>query len=106
MASKADDVTIIHHVVGQGGKYTAQIEGESATGYLEWEPGEPQDGKEVRVATHTVVARAIRGRGVAARLVDRLVADAQEQGFLIKPQCTYVVAKFKENDNWSILQAD
>ena len=90
--------TITHHVVGQGGKYIAHLEGEDAKGTLEWEPGDEVDGKEVRIATHTLVPEAIGGRGVAAELVERLVADARKQDFLIRPDCSYVAKKFEEND--------
>ena len=96
--------TITHHVVGQGGKYIAHLEGEDAKGTLEWEPGDEIDGKEVRIATHTIVPEAIGGRGVAAELVDRLVADARKQDFLIRPDCSYVAKKFEEND-WDAVRA-
>lgn len=96
--------TITHHVVGQGGKYIAHLEGEDAKGTLEWEPGDEVDGKEVRIATHTIVPEAIGGRGVAAELVDRLVADARKQDFLIRPDCSYVAKKFEEND-WDAVRA-
>ncbi|MEL7682196.1 GNAT family N-acetyltransferase [Citromicrobium bathyomarinum] len=96
--------TITHHVVGQGGKYIAHLEGEDAKGTLEWEPGDEVDGKEVRIATHTLVPEAIGGRGVAAELVDRLVADARKQDFLIRPDCSYVAKKFEEND-WDAVRA-
>ena len=100
------DYTITHHAQGQGGRYVAVVEGASETGYLEWEPGgEGAGGKEVRIATHTIVPRAISGRGVAAALVERLVADAERQGFLIRPDCSYVAAKFDENAGWSSLKA-
>ena len=62
--------TITHHVVGQGGKYIAHLEGEDAKGTLEWEPGDEVDGKEVRIATHTLVPEAIGGSGVAASWVE------------------------------------
>lgn len=102
--------SITHHVLGQGGKYVAHLEGESAQGTLEWEPargkGErEQDAREVRVATHTIVPREIGGRGVAARLVEHFVADAREQGFLIRPDCSYVEAKFDEHPDWKDLRA-
>lgn len=97
--------TITHHVVGQGGKYVANLEGETAHGTLEWEPGEERDGKEVRVVTHTTVPEEIGGRGVAAELVDQLVADARAKDFLIEPRCSYVEAKFKRNAEWSDLRA-
>lgn len=97
--------SITHHVVGQGGKYVAHLEGESAQGTLEWEPGEESGGKEVRVATHTVVPREIGGRGVAAALVERFVADARAHDFLIRPDCSYVAAKFDEHEDWGALRA-
>ncbi len=96
--------TITHHVTGQGGKYVAHVEGESAQGTLEWEPGPETRGKEVRVAKHTIVPKEIGGRGVAAELVARLVADAREHDFLVRPDCSYVEAKFDEND-WGELRA-
>ena len=101
MSDNFDDVTIRHHVQGQGGKYVAHIEGESVTGHLEWEPG----GDDIRVATHTIVPDEIGGRGIAARLVERLIADAREQGFKIEPQCWYVAKKFDKNPDWSDLRA-
>ncbi len=101
MSDIADKVTITHHTQGSGGKYVAEIEGESATGYLEWEPSR----ENVRVATHTIVPRAIGRRGVAALLVERLIADAREHGFKIVPQCWYVAKKFDENPEWENLRA-
>ena len=109
MTTAEQNVTITHHAQGQGGKYIAEIEGETATGYLEWEPkgGLPKDdvASDVRVATHTIVPSAIGGRGIAGLLVKRLVADAREKGFRIVPQCSYVAAKFDENPEWSDLRA-
>ncbi|MBD2843345.1 GNAT family N-acetyltransferase [Erythrobacter rubeus] len=102
-------VTITHHAQGQGGKYLADVAGESHQGYLEWEPktGLPQETvtSDVRVATHTVVPDAIGGRGIAAQLVERLVADARKQGFKIDPRCSYVAAKFDQNPGWADLRA-
>ena len=97
--------SITHHVVGQGGKYVAHVEGEEAEGFLEWEPGKERDGKEVRIATHTVVPEEIGGRGIAGELVRRLVSDARQQDFLIDPRCSYVEAKFGENPDWKDLRA-
>ncbi len=109
MSDISEKVTITHHAQGQGGKYIAHVEGEEVTGYLEWEPrtGLPQEtvSSDVRVATHTVVPRAIGGRGVAGELVKRLIADARKQGFKIVPQCSYVAAKFDKNPDWADLRA-
>jgi len=98
-------LTITHHVAGQGGRYVAVVERASEEGYLEWEPGGERDGKEVRIAAHTIVPRAIGGRGVAGALVARLVEDAERQGFLIRPDCSYVAKRFGENPDWSTLKA-
>jgi predicted GNAT family acetyltransferase len=104
-----DKVTITHHAMGQGGKYVAAIDGEQAQGTLEWEPRDGLPGKDVasgvRVATHTIVPRAIGGRGIAGLLVERLVDDAREQGFRIVPQCSYVAKKFDEHPEWTDLRA-
>lgn len=109
MSDISEQVTITHHAQGQGGKYVAEIEGETHQGYLEWEPqtGLPREdvGEDVRVATHTVVPRAIGGRGIAGMLVERLIADARVQGFRIVPQCSYVAKKFDENPDWAQLRA-
>lgn len=105
MTSDTVDLTITHHVQGQGGKYVAHPQGESTTGYLEWEPGDKQDGKEVRIATHTIVPRKIGGRGIASELVDHLIEDARKRGFLINPRCSFVAAKFDDNPEWSDLRA-
>lgn len=102
MSDTAEQVTITHRDHGQGGKYVAEVKGEKATGYLEWEP---RGSKDVRVATHTVVPPEIGGRGIAGLLVDRLIADAREQGFKIVPQCSYVAAKFDKNPDWADLKA-
>ncbi len=109
MSDTTDQVSITHHAQGQGGKYIAEVESEVHQGTLEWEPrtnGSLEGAaSDVRVATHTIVPDAIGGRGIAARLVERLVQDAREQGFKIVPQCSYVAAKFAKNPDWTDLKA-
>jgi hypothetical protein len=104
MSEESEKVTITHHVQGSGGRYVAAVDGAAEQGYLEWEAGGEQDGKEVRIAAHTIVPRAIGGRGVAGALVERLVEDATRQGFLIRPDCSYVARKFAENPEWASLK--
>lgn len=105
MHEESAKVTITHHVQGTGGRYVAAVEGTAEQGYLEWEAGGERDGREVRIAAHTIVPRAIGGRGVAGALVERLVEDAGRQGFLIRPDCSYVASKFAENPDWAALRA-
>ncbi len=102
MALETPNVTITHEELPGGGKYIATLDGEDLTGHLEWE----NRGENVRVATHTIVPKAIGGRGVAGELVRRMIADAREHGFTIVPQCWYVAKKFDQNPDWTDLRAD
>ena len=96
-----DGLTITHEENASGGRYVASPDDSEKTGHLDWEPR----GKNVRIATHTIVPPAIGGRGIAGELVEALVGDAREQGFKIVPQCSYVAKKFDENPDWSDLRA-
>jgi len=90
-----ETVTISRHDSGDSGEYHAHVEGREDIGRLTW----VRRGNE-RVADHTLVPPAIGRRGVAAKLVEALVADAREQGFLIVPACSYVAAAFKRHPEW------
>lgn len=54
---------------------------------------------------HTGVPPEYEGRGIAARLVNKAIADAREQGFRITPVCSYVVAQFRRHPEWADLRA-
>lgn len=101
MAPEMTAVTITHDDHGTHGRYVAEVAGSEHSGYLDWEAR----GEDVRVATHTVVPPPIGGRGVAAKLVEALVADARTQGFRIDPRCSYVEALFRRNKDWADLRA-
>jgi predicted GNAT family acetyltransferase len=105
MGEQSAKVTITHHVQGTGGRYVAVVEGASEQGYLDWEAGGERDGKAVRIAAHTIVPRAIGGRGVAGALVERLIADAGRLDFLIRPDCAYVARRFAEHPDWAARKA-
>ncbi len=98
------EVTITHISDETRGKYTAEVAGADETGKLTWKARGGDS--NVRVADHTLMPPAIGGQGVAAKLVDALIADAREQGFKIDPQCSYVAAKFKRNPEWADLLAE
>jgi len=97
----ADAITITHENHGSHGVYHAAVEGESAEGVLTWREAAPG----VVVADHTLVPGAIGGRGVAARLVEALVAEARERGWKIVPACSYVAAQFRRHPEWAALHA-
>ena len=96
----AAEVTITHRDDGDRGRYIAQLAGSQQTGHLDWEAR----GENVRVATHTIVPPEIGGQGVAAKLVEALVADAREHGFRIDPSCSYVDVAFKRHEDWADLR--
>lgn len=93
-------ITITRHEQGASGEYQAHVAGHAAIGRLTWIT---RDG--ARVAEHTLVPEAIGGMGVAARLVEALVADARAQGFRIQPECSYVAAAFRRHPDWADLHA-
>lgn len=89
-------VTITRHEAGSSGEYHAHVAGSDEIGRLTWVE---RDG--VRYAEHTLVPPAIGGQGVAARLVEAMVADARENGFKVGPVCSYVVTAFQRHPEWS-----
>lgn len=94
------NVIITRHDQGGAGEYHAEVEGSEEIGRLTWVAR-----GNVRVAEHTLVPPAIGGRGVAARLVEALVADARDQSFRIDPACSYVEAAFRRHPDWADLRA-
>jgi predicted GNAT family acetyltransferase len=93
-----DAVTITRHGGGKAGEYHAHVSGSTAIGRLTWKLR-----GTARVADHTLVPPEIGGRGVAARLVEALIADARADGFRIVPDCSYVAAAFERNPDWAAL---
>lgn len=94
------EVTITRHEDQGIGEYHAEVAGSSAIGRLTWVE---RDG--IRIADHTLVPPEIGGRGVAALLVEALVADARAQGFKIEPLCSYVEVAFRRHPEWADLRA-
>ena len=99
-----DEITITRHGSAGSGEYHAAVAGSSAIGRLTWTEHGPAHDK-LRAAEHTLVPTEIGGRGVAAKLVEALVADARQHGFKIDPQCSYVAAAFKRHPDWADLRA-
>jgi hypothetical protein len=55
-----------------------------------------QDGARITI-DHTEVDPALRGQGIARRLLDAAVAWARQTGTRITPRCSYVVVQFKRD---------
>ena len=94
-------IDIEHEETINGGAYRARLPGVDRPAELTW----VARGNDVRVANHTFTPPEMRGKGIAAKLVDALVADARAQGFRIDPACPYVADKFAENPEWLPLKA-
>ena len=95
-----DGIEITHTGNEAHGEYRATVPGSDAVGRLTWKAR-----GDARIADHTIVPPEIGGRGVAATLVDALVADARDEGFSIVPQCSYVEAQFRRHPEWADLLA-
>lgn len=55
--------------------------------------------------THTGVPSAFEGKGIAAQLMQRVIADARAEGFKITPLCSYAAAQFRKHPDWQDLLA-
>lgn len=94
------DIVITHFDQGVRGEYHAKVDSNEAIGRLTYS----QVG-DVITAEQTLVPVEIGGRGVAAKLVEALVADARKMGFRIVPQCSYIEAAFRRHPEWADLRA-
>ena len=95
------EITITHSESKSRGRYEARVEGREGSGELTYSRLSPTK----IIADHTGVDDSLRGTGVARALVERLVADARRDGVRIVPQCSYVLAQFQRNPDWSDVMA-
>ena len=96
-----EGIEITHQGSEARGEYRAVVPGSDAVGRLTWFAR-----GDARIADHTLVPPEIGGKGVAAALVDALIADARSEGFKIVPACSYIAAQFKGHPEWSDLLAE
>lgn len=99
-----EPLTITRHPSPKGGEYRARLEGHEATGLLTWRNSTDSNGP-VWIVDHTLVPGSIGNRGVAARLVEALIADARKEGARIVPACSYVAVAFTRHPEWADLRA-
>ena len=88
------DVIITRADSATAARYAARVPGFDGEGELTLS----KLSATVVVADHTGVPDSMRGLGVAAALVARLVADARAEGLRIVPQCSYVRALARRNE--------
>lgn len=87
------DVTITRTDTDTKARYTATLEGVEGEGELTLS----KVSATLIIADHTGVPDSMRGLGVAAALVDRLIADARAAGQRIVPLCPFVRAQAQRN---------
>ncbi len=58
------------------------------------------------VIVHTVTPPALRGRGIASRLVKEMLADVRRQGLKIVPRCSFIVDYFERHPEERDVLAD
>ena len=95
-----EGLKITRHSNATAGEYRAHVPGSDQIGRLTW----VQHG-QIRAAEHTLVPPELGGRGIAARLVEALITDAQAEGFRVKPLCSYVAKAFEKHPEWADLKA-
>ena len=59
----------------------------------------------VMTITHTGVARAIEGRGIAAALTQAALAHARAEGWKVRPACSYARGYMRRHPDTSVLLA-
>lgn len=55
---------------------------------------------DVITFTHTVVPKAIEGRGVASRLILAALTDVKARGLKVVPRCPFVKAYIERHPEW------
>lgn len=78
------------------GRYVGRVAGIDAEGEITF----THRGPALLSADHTGAPDALKGTGVAAAMVDYLVADARARGFRIIPICPYVRARYERHPEW------
>lgn len=84
----SQDPPIQHEESESRGRFFARLhDGEAELTYS-------RAGESQVIADHTYVPEALRGRGLAQKLVEALVADARARGYRIRALCPYVASLF------------
>lgn len=90
------EITIAKQDGPRRGRYVARVAGIDAEAELTY----THRGAGLISADHTGAPDSLRGTGVAAVLVDHLIAEARRSGFRIIPLCPYVRARYQKHPDW------
>ncbi|MBT9385422.1 N-acetyltransferase [Pseudooceanicola sp. CBS1P-1] len=92
-----DDIRIDFEETETRGRYSARVDGIAEAGELTISKVTPS----LVIADHTMVPDSLRGRGVAAALAERLIADARARGQRVVPLCPFVRSQALRHPEWS-----
>jgi predicted GNAT family acetyltransferase len=92
-----DSVTIDRQDDGTHGAYAGTVAGIDGEARLEYR----HESANVIAAVHTETPEALRGKGIALKLVERLVEDARSEGTRIHALCSYVDHERKKHPEWA-----
>jgi len=95
-------IQVTHEDHGNRGRYVATLPGIEGEAELTWRAGGPG----IIIADHTHAPHSMRGTGVAAAMVQQLIADARRRGLRIVPACSYIRVQFQRHPEWADLRAD
>ena len=96
----ADEIVVEREDNADGGRYVVYLPGgaEAEMTYHRPRPG-------TIAIDHTGVPTEFRNLGIALKLVEAGIADAQQEGTKIVPLCSYVAAQFRRHPAWGPLLA-
>lgn len=95
MEKPTPEMTIIHSEDGSKGLYLAKIEGKPDAKLTYSRASD-----SLIIVDHTYVPPEMRGMGIAAQLVERVVSDARTSGTKIDPVCPYVKVQIARHKEW------
>lgn len=96
----ADEYVVQREDSGDNGRYVVYLPGgaEAEMTYHRTKPG-------TIAIDHTGVPPEFRNLGLALKLVQAGIADAETEGTKIVPLCSYVAAQFRRHPDWAPLLA-
>lgn len=86
----------------QGNAFIYQNDDGTQGGEITFTP----QGNGIIVADHTYVDPALRGQGIAGKLLDALAEYARSENLKIKAQCSYVVSAFARDERYQDINVD
>lgn len=96
MPDEKPDITVTLEDGERRGRYVGKLAGIDAEGEITF----THRGPDLISADHTGAPDELKGTGLAAAMVEHLVADARARGFKIIPICPYVRARYEKHPEW------